>query len=55
MYFSRKHEPSGDEIDWASEDEGEDDKKEKGDDLADGVKKININDYTEDTKVCKLY
>ena len=51
--YSGKHEPSGDEIDWPSDEETEDGKKDEKDekDLSNGVKKMNLyKDYQEDTK-----
>lgn len=48
--ISGKHEPTGDEIDWPSDEETEEDKKDEKD-LANGVKKMNLyKDYQEDTK-----
>jgi len=48
--ISGKHEPSGDEIDWPSDEETEDDKKDEKD-LSTGIKKMNLyKDYQEDTK-----
>ena len=49
MYFSGKHEPSGAEIEWPSDDEEEDKKDKSEEEIADGVKKMSVNGYTDTT------
>eukprot|EP00090_Calanus_glacialis_P031215 TRINITY_DN5125_c0_g1_i1.p1 TRINITY_DN5125_c0_g1~~TRINITY_DN5125_c0_g1_i1.p1 ORF type:complete len:336 (-),score=110.39 TRINITY_DN5125_c0_g1_i1:72-1079(-) len=44
-----EHEPAGDEIDWPSDEEDEDAEK-KPEDLANGVEKMKLEDYDENTK-----
>lgn len=49
MYFSGKHEPSGAEIEWPSDDEEEEKKDKSEEEIADGVKKMSVNGYTDTT------
>ena len=46
-----EHEPAGDEIDWPSDEEEEDDEEKKQEEsLANGVDKMTLTDYDENTK-----
>jgi len=44
------HEPAGEEIDWPSDDEEEEDDEKKEENLSNGVEKLTLKDYDENTK-----
>jgi len=46
---SGKHEPSGAEIEWPSDDEDEEKKDKSEEEIAEGVKKMSVNGYTDTT------
>merc|ERR1712025_163721 len=46
---SGKHEPSGAEVEWPSDDEDEEKKDKSEEEIAEGVKKMSVNGYTDTT------